>query len=253
MNGSRRQGGRDASDELWASGPRAVAMALDAGRVTKVYALHAAREAASLAERAKARGLAVEFVPKEALFRLVGPHHQGVAARLSASPTQELGELLDAAFEKKDPVIVVLDHLQDPHNVGAVARSAEAFGARGLVLARHRAAGLTPGAMKASAGALSVIPTTQVANIAQAIEVMKERGMWVVAADPEGEVELADVNLKGPVAVVIGGEGEGVSRLVRERSDVRARLATGGAVPSLNASVAAGIFLYEAFRQRRGS
>ncbi len=249
MNGDRRQ---DLGD-LWASGPRAVAMALDAGRVTKVYALRSSREAASLAERAKASGLTVEFVPREALHRLVGPHHQGVAARLAASPAKELGELLDAACERKDPVIVVLDHLQDPHNVGAVARSAEAFGASGLVLARRRAAGLTPGAMKASAGALSVLPTAQVANIAQAVDVMKGRGLWVVAADPGGEADLADVDLRGPVAIVIGGEGEGVSRLVRERSDVRARLATGGAMPSLNASVAAGIFLYETFRQRRGS
>lgn len=253
MNGRKDLGNPRAFQDLWASGPRAVGMALDGGRVAKIYALSASREAAVLAGRAKDLGVPVEFVPKEALFRLVGPHHQGVAARLSGSPTEDLATLLDRAFAKADPVVVVLDHLQDPHNVGAVARSAEAFGASGLVLARRRAAGLTPGAMKASAGALSLIPTAQVANIAQAVEVMKERGLWVVAADPAGEVELADVNLKGPVAIVIGGEGAGVSRLVRERSDQRARLATGGSMPSLNASVAAGIFLYEVFRQRRRS
>ena len=235
---------------FWTSGPRAVREALAAGRVSKVYVQVGSGEAVRVAKEARAAGIPVEIVPREALARLAGSHHQGVVARLRPVPALALDGFLERAFRGADPVMVVLDHLEDPMNVGAIARSVEAMGAFGLVLPKRRQAGLGSGALRASAGALAHLPVTEVGNIAQVLEKVKARGAWVVAADPKGGDVAGEVDLTGPLALVVGAEEKGVSRLVLERADFRVRIETGGKTASLNASVAAGILLYEIMRQR---
>lgn len=237
-------------DGLWATGPRAVREALEEGRAAKIYIAPGGGETLRIAREAHRAGVPVETLPREGLARLAGRHHQGVAARLRAVPVLSLDEFLDRAFLLPNPVIVVLDHLEDPMNVGAIARSAEAFGAFGLILPKRRSAGIGAGAMRASSGALAHLPVAEVANIVQTLEAVKRRGGWVVATDPEGTVSASEVDFTGPVALVVGNEEKGVGRLVREKADILARLDLVGRTASLNASVATGIFLYEITRQR---
>lgn len=239
-------------DEGWAVGRRAVREALDADRLEKLYVAPGA-DIGDLFGAARDKGIPVERTPREALSRLVGAHHQGVAGRVASQAYEDFDQFVEMVFAEKDPVILALDHLQDPRNIGAIARSAEAFGAKGMILPKRRTAGLSPWAQKASSGALVHLPVTRVSNIGLALDAFKKKGAWVVAADPDGDRELFEVDLKGPIVFVIGSEDEGVSRLLKERSDIRARISTPGKVASLNAAVAAGIFLYEMARQRKTS
>jgi 23S rRNA (guanosine2251-2'-O)-methyltransferase len=180
--------------------------------------------------------------------------HQGIVAVVADYRYREVEDILAAArLAGKPPLLVLLDGVEDPHNLGAVVRSAHALGAHGVVIPRDRAASVTPSAAKASAGAVEHLPIVQVTNLVRAIEDLKEAGIWTVAAVPDGDQDLASVDLRGPIALVIGGEGQGVRPLVRKSCDHAARIPMEGRVGSLNASAAAAIAIYEAMRQRAES
>ncbi|MEG1849238.1 MAG: 23S rRNA (guanosine(2251)-2'-O)-methyltransferase RlmB, partial [Oscillospiraceae bacterium] len=177
-------------------------------------------------------------------------NHQGVIAVAAACDYAELSDIFAAAAAKNEPLfVVVCDEIEDPHNLGAIIRTADAAGAHGVIIPRRHGAGLTAATMRASAGAAQHLPVARVPNLPTALETLKEQGAWIYAADLEGE-SWCSVDYSGPVALVIGSEGAGVSRLMRERSDKIVSLPMCGAVNSLNASVAAGIVMYEIARQR---
>ncbi len=179
--------------------------------------------------------------------------HQGIAAIISPIKYVSLSDILKTAKEKgEDPLVVILDGIEDVHNLGAIARTAEAAGAHGMVVAKHRAAPVTTTAVKASAGALLHIPVCRVVNISRTIEELKDRKLWVAGADMAGENTYYKANLKGPLAVVIGNEGKGISRLAKEKCDFLVNIPMTGKMASLNASNAAAIILFEILRQRSG-
>ena len=202
---------------------------------------------------ARDQGVPVERVARAALERVArGAVHQGVAALPAASAYAPAGSVLARALAGDDPpFILVVDGVEDPRNLGSLLRSAEAAGAHGAVLPERRAAGLTATAVKASAGAVAHLPVERVTNVARYLDGLKDAGLWIVAADPAADRSVYDVDLTGPVALVVGGEGSGLHRLVRERCDYAVRLPMRGSVQSLNASVAGALVLYEVVRQRR--
>lgn len=196
-------------------------------------------------------GVLIQEVDRSVLDRLSKiPNHQGVLAQLAQVEYLSLEELL---AQEKDPnwppLLVLLDGIQDPHNLGSIIRSAEAAGAYGVVIPERRAAGVTTAVMKASAGAANHLPVCRVGNLVAAMEKLKEAGCWIAGADMEGEV-CYEYDLTGPLALVIGGEGKGLSRLVRERCDFLTSIPMRGRINSLNASVAAAVLLFEVLRQR---
>ncbi len=205
-----------------------------------------------LERAAREHGAKVRAAPRARLDRLAGtPQHQGVVAVVADYRYREIDEILAAASASGRPALVVLlDGVEDPGNLGAIVRSAHALGAHGVVVPRDRAAAVTPVAAKASAGAIEHVPVARVTNLVRTLEELKEAGLWSVAAVPDGEVDLAGVDMKGPTALVVGGEGQGVRPLVRKTCDHQARIPMAGKVGSLNASAAAAIALYEAMRQR---
>jgi len=202
---------------------------------------------------ARQRGARIRQAPRQKLDRLAGTdRHQGVVAVVADYRYRDLEDLLAAARERgESPLLVVLDGVEDPQNVGAVVRSAHALGAHGIVIPRDRAAGITAAAARASAGAVEHCPVAQVTNIAQALEGLKESRIWTVATAADADADLAAVDLAGPVAIVLGGEGRGIRPLVRRTCDLEARIPMAGGIGSLNVSAAAAICLYEALRQRR--
>lgn len=210
------------------------------------------RALADLAQEARARGAKVREAPREKLDRLAGTgRHQGVVAVVADYRYRELDELLEAARAAgAAPLLVVLDGIEDPQNLGAVIRSAHALGAHGVVIPKDRAVGVTPAVAKASAGAVEHCPVARVTNLAQALGRLKEAGVWTVATDAAGGESIADVDLTVPTALVIGSEGAGVRPLVRRTCDRVARIPMQGKVGSLNASASAAIVLYEVLRQR---
>jgi 23S rRNA (guanosine2251-2'-O)-methyltransferase len=205
------------------------------------------RELVALARR---RGVPVQEVARARLDALVpGAKHQGVLALAAGQAYVEVEDLLAAG---DPPLILVLNEIQDPHNLGAILRTAEAAGCAGVVIPARRAAGITPAVVKASAGAAIHLRVARVANIAYTLRYFKENGLWVVGADPEGEELYWEADLQGPLALVIGGEDRGLGRVVRGECDYLVRLPMFGRVGSLNASVAAALLVYEAVRQRSG-
>lgn len=210
------------------------------------------RAFADLERIARDHGAKVRAAPRPRLDRLAGvTQHQGIVAVVADYRYREVDDILAVAREAgKPPLLVLLDGVEDPHNLGAVVRSAHALGAHGVVIPRDRAASVTPSAAKASAGAVEHMAIARVTNLVRTIEELKEAGIWTVAAVPDGEKDLASVDLRGPTALVIGGEGQGVRPLVRKSCDHAARIPMAGRVGSLNASAAAAIALYEAARQR---
>lgn len=203
---------------------------------------------------AKERGIPVMKVEKSALDRLAtGQAHQGVCAYVSAYAYAELDDIFRIAEERgEDPFIIILDNLEDPHNLGAIMRTAECAGAHGIIIPKRRACGLTEVVAKASAGAIEYMPCVKVTNIAQTIEELKERGIWVAACDMGGQ-EYYRADLKGKLAVVIGSEGFGISRLVKEKCDFVVSMPMVGRITSLNASNAAAVIIYEVRKQRDGN
>ncbi len=206
----------------------------------------------SLLEAAKARGTVIDEVSPQRLNVLTaGANHQGIAAQ--ATPYQYMG--LEDLVEKSrqagpHPVLVVLDGIQDPHNLGAIARSVEAFGMQGMVIPQRRAAGVTATVMKVAAGALSTLPVARVVNLNRALEYLKEQGFWVYGTTSQGAPPVYDADFRRPIALVVGSEGEGISLLTQRHCDQLLSIPLAGRTESLNASVAAGIALYEIHRQR---
>lgn len=213
-------------------------------------AVGSAKKIASMAAEAK---INVHYVEKIVLDKLCpGRPHQGVAASAAAKDYAQLDDIFEAAEQLgEDPLIVILDGLEDPHNLGAVLRSADGAGAHGVIIPSRRAVGLTEVVAKASAGAIEYVPVVKVTNINRCIEELQERGVWVAALDMDGE-NYSDAKLSGPLAIVIGGEGRGVSRLAKEKADKVLSIPMRGKIDSLNASNAAAVLLYEIDRQRRG-
>jgi 23S rRNA (guanosine2251-2'-O)-methyltransferase len=211
------------------------------------------RAFAELAHLARERGAKVREAPRARLDRLAGTdRHQGVVAVVADYRYHSVEDLLEVATSRGEaPLLVVLDGIEDPHNLGAVIRSAHALGAHGVVIPKDRAAGITPSAAKASAGAVEHCPVARVTNLAQALDGLKEAGVWTVATDASADRELDQVDLTLPSALVMGSESSGVRPLVRRTCDLAARIPMKGKVGSLNASAAAAIALYEAARQRK--
>lgn len=207
----------------------------------------------SILREAKKSGTIVSFVKKERLDEMSETgHHQGVIAQVSAYSYATVEEILKKAEEKGEaPFLILLDGIEDPHNLGAIIRTACLAGAHGVIVTKHRAAGLTATVVRASAGALNYVPVAKVTNLKSTMEKLKERGLWFVCADMGGEL-MYDLNLRGPIGLVIGNEGDGVSRLVRESCDLTASIPMHGGIDSLNASVAGGVLMYEIVRQRMG-
>lgn len=200
---------------------------------------------------AKQRGIVVQEVEKTKLDEMCNMEkHQGVVAYVSAHKYVEIDEILnDAKSKGEDPFILILENIQDPHNLGAIIRSAHNAGVHGIIISKRRAVGLTSTVSKASAGAIEYTKVAKVSNIAQTIEELKAKGIWVACADMDGEIIYTD-NLRGPIGIVIGSEGEGVSKLVKSKCDFVVRIPMYGKVTSLNASVATSILAYEVVRQR---
>jgi 23S rRNA (guanosine2251-2'-O)-methyltransferase len=231
------------------------ALRAHAADVERLYVLEGSvppRAAAEILSRARDAQVRVERVPRERLQAMAeSGAHQGVVARLREFAYATLEEVLARAEASgAPPLVVVLDGLQDPHNLGAVIRSADALGAHGVVLPKDRSVGVTAAVARASAGAVEHVPVARVTNLSRALEVLKTSGLWVAAADPEGDQALWDARLDGPLALVIGAEGAGVRPGVLKHSDLRLRIPMAGRVGSLNASVSAALVLYEVARQR---
>lgn len=200
---------------------------------------------------AQKRKIQVNFVKKERLDELSSDRkHQGVVAYVSAFEYATVDDILANAEKKNEPpFIIILDDIEDPHNLGAVIRTANAAGAHGVIIPKNNAAGLTTSAVKASAGAVSYTPVARVTNISRTMEELKEQGIWFIGADMNGE-DYRKLDLKGPIGLVIGNEGKGLSPLVKKNCDFLASLPMKGEIDSLNASVAAGIMAYEIMRSR---
>lgn len=207
----------------------------------------------SILREAKKAGTMVDFVPKERLDHMSeAGHHQGVIATLSAFRYSTIEAMFDLAEKRGEtPFFFLLDGIEDPHNLGAIIRTANLSGAHGVILPKRRAVGLTATVVKASAGAIHYTPVARVTNLVSTMEELKKHGMWFACADMDGEI-MYDQNLTGSIGLVIGNEGNGVSRLVRDHCDYTASIPMNGDIDSLNASVAAGVLAFEIVRQRRG-
>ncbi|MCM1287970.1 MAG: 23S rRNA (guanosine(2251)-2'-O)-methyltransferase RlmB [Clostridium sp.] len=235
-------------------GRNAVLEAMRSGRtIDKLYMQDGLRDGASntILRDAKKRDVIVSFVSKEKLdFMSKTRKHQGVIAICAAYEYSDMEDIFQRAEEKNEPpFLFILDEIEDPHNLGAIIRTANLCGAHGVIIPKRRAAGLTAAVVKASAGAINYTPVVKVTNIAKTIEELKRRGMWFACADMEGEL-MYGCNLTGALGIVIGNEGSGVSRLVKEKCDYVVSIPMKGDIDSLNASVAAGVLAYEVVRQR---
>lgn len=239
---------------LMIEGRNAVIEAYRSGRtVDKLFVLDGCQDGPvrTIVREAKKHGSLISFVSRERLNQLTQTgKHQGVIAYAAAYDYSDIEDMFRLASEKgEDPFLILLDGIEDPHNLGAIIRTANVAGAHGVIIPKRRAVGLTATVAKTSAGALNYTPVAKVTNLAKTIDELKEKGMWFVCADMDGEM-MYDLNLTGPVGLVIGNEGEGVSRLVREKCDFIAGIPMKGEITSLNASVAGGILAYEIVRQR---
>ncbi len=237
-------------------GRNAVWEALRAGRqIGTIYLLRGGRSGniSRILILAKEQGVPIKEVGEEKLRQLAGDTpHQGVAAALPAVDYVTVEELFQKAEARKEaPFFLLADGIEDPHNLGAIIRTAEAAGAHGLILPRRRSAALTPAASKTSAGAINYLPVARVGNLVQTAKELQSRGVWLYGADMEG-TDWCGLDYRGGVALVIGSEGKGISRLMKETCDYLVRLPMRGKVGSLNASVAAGVLMYEITRQRMG-
>ena len=199
---------------------------------------------------AKERKLKVEYRERSWLDRYYDGTHQGVIAFAAAHKYSTVDEIMSAADARAEsPFIIILDDLEDPHNLGAIMRTAECAGAHGVIIGKNNAVGLTETVAKASAGAIEYMRVARVTNISRTIDELKERGVWIAACDMDGD-NYTDADLKGPIAIVIGNEGKGISRLVKEKCDFTVSIPMAGRISSLNASNAAAILMYEIIRQR---
>ena len=242
--------------EFTIEGRNAVIEAYRSGRtIDKLYIQDGCQDGPVMTIKREARkqDTLIKYVTKERLDQLSETgRHQGVIACAAAYAYVEVEDILQVAKEKgESPFVILLDNIEDPHNLGAIIRTANLAGAHGVIIPKNRAVGLTATVAKASAGALNYTPVAKVTNLSKTIEKKKKEGLWFVCADMDGTV-MYDLDLKGPIGLVIGSEGEGVGRLVKEKCDLTALIPMKGNIDSLNASVAAGVLAYEIVRQRRG-
>ncbi len=240
--------------EFTIEGRNAVIEAFRSGKtIDKLYVLDGCKDGPvmTIIREAKKTDTIIRYVDREILDRLSKTgHHQGVVANAAAYDYAEVEDILNAAREKGEPPFVfILDGIEDPHNLGAIIRTANLAGAHGVIIPKRRAVGLTATVAKTSAGALNYTPVAKVTNLSATIEELKKEGLWFVCADMGGET-MYNLNLTGPIGLVIGNEGEGVSRLVKEKCDYVASIPMKGNIDSLNASVAAGVLAYEIVRER---
>ncbi|MCR5722705.1 MAG: 23S rRNA (guanosine(2251)-2'-O)-methyltransferase RlmB [Lachnospiraceae bacterium] len=242
------------NNESMIEGRNAVLEAFRSGKtVDRLYVLDGCQDGPVLTikREAKKQDTIIKYVDKDRLDQMSQTgHHQGVIAVSAAYDYSEMEDIFANAEKKGEaPFIIILDGIEDPHNLGAIIRTANLVGAHGVIIPKNRAVGLTATVARTSAGALNYTPVVKVTNLSKTIEELKERGLWFVCADMEGEV-MYDLNLTGPIGLVIGNEGEGVSRLVREKCDFVAKIPMKGDIDSLNASVAMGVLSFEIARQR---
>ena len=235
-------------------GRNAVLEAFRSGKcVDKLFILDGCQDGPvrTIAREARKKDTIINYVAKERLDQLSETGaHQGVIAQVAAYEYASVEDILAKAKEKgEDPFIFILDNIEDPHNLGAIIRTANQAGAHGVIIPKRRAVGLTATVARTSAGALNYTPVAKVTNLVKTMEDLKKKGLWFVCADMDGDV-MYDVNMKGPIGLVIGNEGEGVGRLVKDTCDFTARIPMKGDIDSLNASVAAGVLAYEIVRQR---
>ena len=241
-------------NEFTIEGRNAVIEAFRSGRtIDKLFVLDGCQDGPIITIKREAAkcGCPIKYVSKERLDQMSETgKHQGVVAYAAAYAYAEVKDILKKARDKGEaPFIILLDNIEDPHNLGAIIRTANLSGAHGVIIPKNRAVGLTATVAKASAGALNYTPVAKVTNLGQAIEMLKKEGLWFVCADMDG-TRMYDLDLKGPIGLVIGNEGSGVGRLIKEKCDFSAAIPMNGDIDSLNASVAAGVLAYEIVRQR---
>ena len=241
--------------ELTIEGRNAVIEAMRAGTpIDKLFILDGCQDGpmSTIRREAKKRDIYVKYVNKDRLDQMSATgKHQGVIAYGASYEYSSVDDILKNARNKgEDPFIILLDGIEDPHNLGAIIRTANQAGAHGVIIPKDRAVGLTAAVARASAGAISYTPVARVTNLGQCIEELKKEGLWFACADMDGEC-MYDLNLTGPIGLVIGSEGDGIGRLVKSKCDYVASIPMKGDIDSLNASVAAGILCYEVVRQRR--
>lgn len=242
--------------EFTIEGRNAVIEAYRAGRaIDRIYIQDGCQDGPVMTIKREARkhDTVIKYVARERLDQLSETgKHQGVIAYAAAYEYVQVEDILEKAREKGEPpFLILLDNIEDPHNLGAIIRTANLAGAHGVIIPRNRAVGLTATVARTSAGALNYTPVARVTNLARTIEELKKEGLWFVCADMDGAM-MYDLDLKGPIGLVIGNEGEGVGKLVREKCDMVASIPMKGQIDSLNASVAAGVLAYEILRQRMG-
>ncbi|CEP81516.1 23S rRNA (guanosine(2251)-2'-O)-methyltransferase RlmB [Paraclostridium sordellii] len=223
--------------------------------IDKIMIANGAKEGSikKIVAMAKEKNIVIQYVDRNKLDEISTSHsHQGVIANVSNYRYYELDELIKSVEEKgEDPFFIILDEITDPHNLGSIIRTADAVGAHGVIIPKRRSVHITPTVAKASAGAVEYVPVCKVTNIVNTIKTLKEHGMWIAAADMDGQT-FYEQNLTGPIGLVIGSEGFGISRLVKKNCDFTVKMPMVGNVTSLNASVAGSILLYEIFKQRMG-
>ncbi len=204
-----------------------------------------------LLDMASERRIVVQFVPKQKIDNLSSENHQGVVASVAAYNYAELDDIFKIAEERgEDPFIMILDELEDPHNLGSIMRTADAVGAHGIIIPKRRSVSLTAVVAKSSTGAIEYIPTVRVNNLSQTVDELKERGVWIAGTDAKGSQDYRRMDATLPLAVIIGSEGKGMSRILKEKCDFLYNLPMVGHVTSLNASVAASLLMYEVYRKR---
>ena len=241
-------------EELTIEGRNAILEAFRSGKtIDRLFVLDGCQDGPvrTIVKEAKKRDTIINFVARERLDQMSGTgKHQGVVAYMAAYEYAQVEAMLALAESQGEPpFLILLDVIEDPHNLGAIIRTANLAGAHGVIIPKRRAAGLTATVAKTSAGALNYTPVAKVTNLTAVMEELKEKGLWFVCADMGGE-SMYRLNLTGPIGLVIGNEGRGVSRLVREHCDMTAAIPMKGEIDSLNASVAAGVLAYEIVRQR---
>lgn len=246
-------------DQEWIAGKHSILEALRAGRtINKIWVAEGAQKhlTGPIMAEAKKQGIVIQFVDKRKLDQMVPDvQHQGVVAQAAPYAYVGVEVMLAKAAEKGEaPFLLILDEIEDPHNLGSILRTAECTGAHGVIIPKRRSAAVTATVSKTSAGAVEYVPVARVTNLAQCIEELKEAGVWVVGTDVDTKDEIYGHGgnvLSGPVAIVIGNENKGMGRLIREKCDVLLKLPMTGRLNSLNASVAAGVVMYEVLRRRR--
>ncbi len=238
----------------WIIGRNPVLEALRSGRdMNKILIAEGAQKGQiqQVIQLAKKNGVIVQQVPKKKLDQMVEGHHQGVAAAVAAYTYAAIDDLFARADEKGEaPFFLILDEIEDPHNLGSILRTADASGAHGIIIPKRRAVGLTAAVAKSSTGAVEYVPVARVTNLSRAIEELKERGLWIAGTDATADEDYRQLDGTMPLGLVIGSEGKGMSRIIKEKCDFLISLPMEGKVTSLNASVAAALLMYEVHRKR---